>query len=375
MAHETLDTSQIKEYHPGDRELRSQDLNTYTAFAQAEHQLPEGYQEGGNTHYQNVEFKDLNPLNAVPIFETNPYESVGVAFGGPADKEPQIVECRLHGDGEDPSPLTMYNVQDNKILGGKQGYIQPFTPGRRFFCLVFPGAPDLLPKLGHPCGVAPGTADTVVTNNFSGLVCLSKVTTRFGDISGQEGVWCSMPQADNLLCKVSETLTPFDPLTDTLGEGKVNVWSRKDGGSFQLREMVDPAIPAGGASPFEILVVNILEQEIAIDTIVQVHPYANVGMMAIPTTGVFSFIGWVFTSIPGGTPTDEFGTAGTTAGANIRLQRLGVGNIYENILDDVGSPIAIKSYNHCSAPIDAAQRVQGKWINGKPYVDVVCCPP
>ncbi len=373
MSHSSLDTIHIKEYHAGNRELRSQDLNTYTTFVQAEHTNPEGYQEGGNSYYNNVEFKDLNPLEAEALFTVNRYESIGIAFGGLADKEPLIVGIRKHGDLSDPSPLTMYNVQDNQILGGRLGYILPFEPGRRHFCLVASGSPDFLPKIGHPCGVGPGITDTVVRNDFSGLVCLSDVTTRFGDISGQDGVWCSMPQADNLLCKVSETLTAFDPLTDTLGKGKVKVWSRDDGAQLLLREMDDPSV--GSITPFEIPVVNVLEQEIAIDIIVQIHPYANIGMMAIPTTGVFAFIGWVFTSIPGGTPLSEFGTAGTTAGANIRLQRLNTGGIYENILDDVGSPIAIKSYNHCTASIDAAQRVQGKWINGKPYVDVVCCPP
>ncbi len=356
--------SEIREYARGDLELRHEDLNAYRANAQKQITVDAGHVSDVGI-YQNTQiYVDPEPIIVVPEEDYPPFSVFGVRSGLGNDLlDPlPMAAARLGslsntGDG---SLLTAYTNGQISIDANKQGYAYPIVPGRRYFCSLV----GLAPKIGYPCGIDSNTLS--VRDDNSGFVCYSAQDTKLG----VTGIWVTLAQVGGLIGKVEQDLTGYDTINDILGQGIVRV--QLDAGG-----LIDAADPNGVSSFFDLdPVYNISPQVIRKDTIVALHSYSAVGMVAIPVGMQVGFIGWVILEIPAGTPTvDPGGTAGFTASPNIRLQRLDNTITFVDILDSDGLPVEIIAYNHCGVPVVIDQRIQGKYINGLPYIDVVCCPP
>ena len=359
---ETVDPIEIRTYSPGDKSISSSDLNTFARFSRTQSSSREGYTHEEGLVTGNTENINTSPIRITALGGALPkYSLIGILSGGAAS-QPILVNATNINHSGDASPLTLYTTGSNSITSGKNGYAYPLVPGERYFCRV---SGDI-PKVGHPCGVVPG--GSTLSSEFSGLVCISELKTRYGT----SGVWVSMPQAGNLVAYVEEDLEPFDQDTKTLGKGTAKVHIR-NGGSEALEVQTNPGVATGD---FEIPVRNVIPALVPKDTLVLLHPYAGVGMLAIPASGVFAFHAWVETSIAAGMPQVEDGTGATAGGTpnNATLQRYN-GTFFEHILDDGGAEIKISLKNHCGVVIDALQRIEGNWVNGYPFAVVVCCPP
>jgi len=362
-----IDPSQIREYSKGDLGIRHEDLNAYRAMAQREMKIEAGHVTDSGT-YQNTQlYVDPDPIFVVPPEDYGSFSVFGIRTGSSTNsKDPipmfvsRLGTTSVNGDG---SLLSYYTNGQVPIKANREGYAYPIVPGRRYFCSL--SGPD--PKIGYPCGIR--TNGFSVDERNAGFVCFSPSETKLG----VKGVWVSLAQTNGLLGAVETELTPYDGVNLVMGEGSVRIYARGPASNI-LFEAADP----NAAGPFFLLdpVFNVSPQTILKDTVVACHSYSGIGMMAIVLNSEVGFIGWTIATIPAGTPTtNPGGTAGTTAGPNVRLQKLDGTATFIDILDSGGQPVEIQTYNHCGVPVVMDQRIQGKFIDGVPYVDVVCCPP
>lgn len=123
-----------------------------------------------------------------------------------------------------------------------------------------------LPEPGWPCGPQWGTWG--VSNTRYGLLCLSLPDEN-------DRVWCiRTPDPHAVIGLLQDDVAPFDPSTDTVSEGVVQLKYRDDDNVLQ------PALDPAG-DPFELPVFNISASSYKTGSIVQAIMVMGVGLVLV----------------------------------------------------------------------------------------------
>lgn len=276
---EPLDLTRLVDLRPKDPSslLTADAINTaWAAIRSLYEQAASGADAAGQQALANASQPVTRDVIAIAVDDAVPAYSI-CALTNHNDAEPglELIAVRQVDVSEAHSPLALFTTDRVAAGSGSKTLVTPLSRGTPRYVRITGDEP----KLGHPCGVVPGTWG--VGAGWSGLTCLG-VTTRQDESGSVDVALVVAGDGSGLVARMTSDVEPYNRHTREVKSGTAELLYRKlaeGSGDDTLEDSIDLG---GSGETLELDIVNVLSIILREDDVVFLLPSANVGMIAIP---------------------------------------------------------------------------------------------